>query len=74
MTERQVAAHLIGVRYDCDDCGAEMEQHGDIALLSSPHGYPHRCPNGHTTNLARNYPGYDIVITHDPLRAPVVGL
>ena len=66
MPEREVAAHVIGKRYNCDECGAEMfRDSASGALLTSPPRYPHRCSNGHVANLTRTYPGYDILITQD---------
>ena len=67
VAEREVAAYVIGKRYDCDECGAEMYRDGDYALASWPPKFPHRCGNGHVANLTRTYPGHDVLITNEPV-------
>ncbi|GAA1138566.1 hypothetical protein [Nocardioides aquiterrae] len=67
MAEREVAAYVIGKRYDCDECGAEMVRDGvDPTVLTTwPPKYPHRCANGHVANLTRSYPGHNVLITNE---------
>lgn len=65
MAQRDVKAHVIGRRYDCDHCGEEMVRHGNTVLTSFPEQHPHICPNGHTANLTRSYPSYDVLITQE---------
>ena len=69
MSEREVAAYLIGRRYDCDDCGEEMTRSSHVVAMTMPPKYPHACPNGHVASLDRQYPTYDVLIGQDP--APV---
>lgn len=66
VAERRVQARLIGVRYDCDECGEEVEFTG-TCLPVAPPTYQHRCQNGHTKNLPRTYPGHGVLITDEPL-------
>lgn len=67
MAERAVRAEVVGLRYDCEECGLEVARDGDSVLTSMPLQYPHACPNGHTVNLTRVYPTYDFHITQEPL-------
>lgn len=67
MPGRDVEAHLIGKRYDCDECGQEMERADDVALMTAPPRYRHRCPNGHEALLVRSYPAFDFLITERPV-------
>lgn len=67
VAEREVQAHLVGKRYDCDECGSEVARTDDASMLTTwPPKYRHQCPNGHVADLQRPYPGYDILITQEP--------
>lgn len=68
MAEREVAADLIGARYDCDECGEEMTCDHNTVLLTHPPKYQHRCPNGHEKTLLRIYPHYRVLISQEPVR------
>lgn len=69
MAEREVAAYVIGKRYECDECGAEMvrDEENSSVLTTWPPKYPHKCANGHVAHLLRSYPGYDVLITNEPV-------
>lgn len=55
MAVREFPLQMVGIAYDCDECGEEMKQSGRI-LLSDPPKFPHVCPNGHTASLEAGYP------------------
>ena len=73
MAEREVAAYVIGKRYDCDECGAEQvrDMENSAVHTSWPPRYPHRCANGHVAHLTRSYPGHDVLITQEPVQRAV---
>ena len=61
MAERMVMAELVGLRYDCNECGEEMTANGETL---SDGQRVHKCANGHTVALPKVYPGYDILLTN----------
>jgi hypothetical protein len=67
MSERKVKAELVGRRYDCDECGAEMEAEGFAVSTGYATDYGHRCANGHQKYLKRSYPGYDVVLGEETI-------
>ena len=72
MAEYDVRARVIGRRYACDECGAEMVRDPSIGMLPvSPPLWVHVCDNGHRANLLRTYPGFDTIVTTEPAE-PVV--
>lgn len=56
MAVREFPLQMVGIAYDCDECGEEMVQKGSVAWLTHPPKFPHECPNGHVAMLNSNYP------------------
>jgi len=58
MAERNFPIQVVGVEYICDECGiGAMEPHGQVAWLTDPVQYPHRCSHcGATAGLTKRYP------------------
>jgi hypothetical protein len=58
MAERNFPIQVVGVEYICDECGVgSMERYGEVAWLTNPVQYPHRCSNcGSTEALSECYP------------------
>jgi hypothetical protein len=68
MAEYDVRASVVGRRYACDECGAEMVRDPNAETLwVSPPRWVHVCGNGHRANLLRTYPGFDTIITTEPV-------
>jgi hypothetical protein len=56
--EQELPAELVIVKMICDKCGdGEMKPDGNIALLSDPPKYPHRCDKcSSTDSYTQRYP------------------
>lgn len=64
MPERQHRVEVVGLRYECDQCGGEMTFTG-MTLPIAPPLYVNRCPEGHVKNLSRAYPCTSARITEE---------
>ena len=58
MAERRFAIKVVGVDYVCDDCGTGiMQPHGDVAWMTNPVQFPHKCSHcGATKAFPERYP------------------
>lgn len=68
--EMVLEAKLLIVHMVCDKCGKGKMIPTEIALMSFPPQYPHKCDNcGHTDNFSISYP-YQKLVPIEALRAP----
>ena len=74
MAEFVAEAKVFVVHMKCEKCGEGiMVPFGDVALMTYPPQYPHKCINcGNVENYAAIYPKHRFVLK-EPLRAPMEG-